>query len=506
MTAYFLGVDVGTYETKAVLTDDIGQTWATARHPNSLEVPGPGLAEHDAERTWWQGFVAVVRAIVEKSGVAPASIEAIGCSGIGPCVLPVDTNGSPLRPAILYGIDTRAAKQCQQLTLQLGEREILATTGNSLSSQSAGPKIAWLKENEPDTFARSRWFLTTQSYLVAQLTGRHVIDHTTAAYFGPLYDLQKRTWHQQWAQLVVEPERLGEILPTTEIVGGVTPAAARETGLATGTPVIVGTADAVAEAVSAGVLEPGDLMVMYGSSLFMITVLRAPIIDGRVWTAPFVLGDTFLMAAGTSTAGTLVRWYLDLVRNNSTADLDAEYEALADVAAQAPAGARGIIVLPYFSGERTPIHDPFARGVIFGLTLEHTRADVARALLEGIAHGIYANLNVMAELGVRIHRVRAVGGGVKNATWIQIASDFIQRRQEIVAGPGAAFGDAMLAAVATKAVTPADLNHWVEVAKVVEPNPALAGLYRGQAAHAEALYDSTKTLMHDRGTFAGGPS
>jgi len=504
VTAYFLGVDVGTYETKAVLTDTTGQIRATARHPNALEVPGPGLAEHDADRTWWQGLVAVVRAILAKSGVAPESIEALGCSGIGPCVLPVDADDTPLRRAILYGIDTRAARQCEDLTAELGEQAILEATGNGLSSQSAGPKIAWLRANEPKVFARARWFLTSQSYLVARLTGRHVIDHTTAAYFGPLYDLATRGWHPEWAKLVVDSERLGEILPATEVAGAVTRDAARETGLATGTPVIVGTADAVAEAVGAGVLESGDLMIMYGSSLFMIHVVQRPTIDPRIWTAPFVLENTFLMAAGTATAGTLVRWYLDLVREGRPAsDIDAEYSALAEAAARAPAGARGIVVLPYFSGERTPIHDPLARGVFFGFTLEHGHSDIARAIFEGIARGVFANLRVMTELGAVVERVRAIGGGVRNATWVQATSDFIQRTQEIVANPGAAFGDAMLAALSTTAITRADLGSWVRVAKVVEPNAGLAELYASQAALAEELYASTRELMRRLATTEG---
>ena len=234
----------------------------------------------------------MVNEILSRSGVSPAAVEAVGCSGIGPCVLPVDDEVTPLGPGILYGIDTRASAQIERLDEELGAAAILERTGNALTSQSAGPKVAWLRDERPEAFAAAAMFHTCQSFLVARLTGEHVMDHTTAAYWGPFYDIHTNAWIEEWVAGTVEPERLPRLVWPTEVVGQVSAAAARATGLAAGTPVIAGAPDAPAEAVSAGVLGPGDLMVMYGSSIFMIAVVGETIVDPRMWAAPYVFEGT----------------------------------------------------------------------------------------------------------------------------------------------------------------------------------------------------------------------
>ncbi len=384
----FVGVDVGTAETKAVLVSHDGRVLAGASAPNTLRVPQPGWAEHDAEADWWGNLCTVTHDLFARSGLSPASVDAVGCSGIGPCVLPVDRDITPLGPGILYGIDTRATRQIERLDEELGAAAILERTGNALTSQSAGPKVAWLRDERPEVFAAAAMFHTCQSFLVARLTGEHVMDHTTAAYWGPFYDLRSNAWIEEWVSRTVEPERLPRLVWPTEVVGRVTAEAARATGLAAGTPVIAGAPDAPAEAVSAGVLGPGDLMIMYGSSIFMIAVVGETMIDPRMWAAPYVFEGTSIVAGGTATAGTLTRWLIELLSDeHEAAAISDHYAEFAAWAAGSPPGARGLDLLPYLSGERTPIHDPDARGVLFGLSLRHSRADVARAALEGIAQG-----------------------------------------------------------------------------------------------------------------------
>ncbi len=494
----FIGVDVGTSETKAVLVDRAGRVLGGTSAPNRLHVPQPGWAEHDAEADWWGNFCAVVREILDRSGVSPSAVEAVGCSGIGPCVLPVDEEVRPLGPGILYGIDTRAGAQIERLNDELGEAAILARTGNALTSQSAGPKVAWLRDERPEAFTAAAMFHTCQSYLVAKLTGEHVMDHTTAAYWGPFYDIRANAWIDDWVAGTVEPDRLPRPVWPTDVVGRVSADAARASGLAAGTPVIAGAPDAPAEAVSAGVLGPGDLMVMYGSSIFIIAVVDEPIVDPRMWAAPYVFEGTSIVAGGTSTAGTLTRWLIELLSDEHDATaLSDHYGDFAAWAAASPAGANGLHFLPYLSGERTPIHDPDARGVVFGLSLQHTRADVARAALEGIAQGIRLNVEVMLEIGVPIERIRAVGGGVKNQAWLQAVSDCLGRRQEVVSQRGAAYGDAVLAAVGVGALRREDVPSWLEFDHAVEPNAELAELYERQASRQRRLYESTRTLMHE---------
>ena len=494
----FIGVDVGTSETTAVLVDREGRALAEASTPNTLRVPRPGWAEHDAETDWWGNLCTVVNQILERTDVSANDVEAVGCSGIGPCVLPVDAEVRPLGPGILYGIDTRASAQIERLDAKLGREAILERTGNALTSQSAGPKVAWLRDERPDAFAAAAWFHTCQSFLVARLTGEHVMDHTTAAYWGPFYDIRTNAWIDEWAAGTVDPARRPRLVWPTEVAGQVTVEAARATGLAAGTPVIAGAPDAPAEAVSAGVMGPGDLMVMYGSSIFIIAVVGEPIVDPRMWAAPYVFEGTSIVAGGTSTAGTLTRWLIELLTDErDPAAISDHYDAFAAWAAESPPGANGLDLLPYLSGERTPIHDPDARGVIFGLSLRHGRADLARAALEGIAQGIRLNLEVMREMGVPIERIRAVGGGVNNPTWLQAVSDCAARPQEVVTQRGAAYGDAILAAIGIGALARDGVAAWIDVDRRIEPDPTLAELYERQASRQRRLYDSTRSLMHE---------
>ena len=494
----FIGVDVGTSETKAVLVDRDGRVLAKASAPNTLRVPQPGWAEHDAEADWWGNLCTVTSDVFSRSDVSPTDVEAIGCSGIGPCVLPVDDEVRPLSPGILYGIDTRAGTQIERLDHELGSDAILERTGNALTSQSAGPKVAWLRDERPEAFAAAAKFHTCQSFLVARLTGEHVMDHTTAAYWGPFYDIRANAWIDEWVTGTVEPARLPRLVWPTEVVGRVTDAASRATGLAAGTAVIAGAPDAPAEAVSAGVLGPGDLMVMYGSSIFMIAVVGEPIVDPRMWAAPYVFEGTSIVAGGTSTAGTLTRWLIELLAGeHDAAAISDHYGEFAAWAAESPPGAHGLDLLPYLSGERTPIHDPDARGVVFGLSLKHTRADIARAALEGIAQGIRLNAEVMREIGVPIERIRAVGGGVNNLAWLQAATDCLGQRQEVLTQRGAAYGDAILAAIGVGALERDDVASWIDVDRTLEPRPELADLYARQASRHHHLYESTKTLMHE---------
>jgi xylulokinase len=296
----------------------------------------------------------------------------------------------------------------------------------------------------------------------------------------------------------VEPERLPRLVWPTEVVGKVTREAARATGLAAGTPVIGGAPDAPAEAVSAGVLGPGDLMIMYGSSIFMIAIVGEARVDPRMWAAPYVFEGTSIVAGGTSTAGTLTRWLIELLSDEHDAAAIADhYAEFAAWAAESPPGANGLLLLPYLSGERTPIHDADARGVLFGLSLRHSRGDVARAVLEGIAQGIRRNVEVMLEMGVAIERIRAVGGGVRNKAWLQAVSDCLGLPQEVVTQRGAAYGDAILAAIGMGALDRAAVSVWLEVDHTAEPDPALAELYARQASRQRRLYEATKDLMHE---------
>ena len=419
--SYTLGVDIGTYETKGVLVDAAGVIAAEARAPHEMLVPQPGWAEHHAEQDWWGDFVAVTRALLRDSGIDPRDIAAIACSAIGPCMLPVDAAGTPLMNGVLYGVDTRAMEEVAELTERIGAERILDRCGNALTSQSVGPKILWLKRHRPEIYARTAKVLTSTSFLVHRLTGEVVIDHYTAANVSPLYDVGTQDWCLDLADDIVRPDMLPRLEWSGTIAGHVTAAAAEETGLAAGTPVTAGSIDAAAEALSVGVRAPGDMMVMYGSTIFVITLTADRVRDGRLWYAPWLFPGQHASMAGLATSGTLTHWFRD--RFARELPRESAFAILAAEAAAVPAGAGGVLFLPYFSGERTPIHDPHAKGAFFGLNLTHDRGHLYRALLEGIAMGTRHVFDTFAEAGAEPARVVAVGGGVKNDIWLQSTAE-----------------------------------------------------------------------------------
>jgi xylulokinase len=471
----FLGVDIGTSSAKGVVIDAAGVIRAQAVRPHAMQARSGGRREHDAEQAWWGGFATLVHDLLASDQVEAGRIAAVGCSGIGPCVLPVDASFRPLGPAILYGVDTRARAEIAELERRLGRDAILARCGNHLSSQSAGPKIAWLARHEPAQHAAAAYFLTCQSFLVARLTGEVVIDHATASYFHPLYNLRARSWDLSGCEEFVSAGQLGRLAWSSEVAGRVTADAARQTGLAAGTPVIAGTADAPAEAVASGVVADGDLMVMYGSSSFMIQMTDRVRPSEALWSAAYVFPGSYCMSAGTATAGSLTGWVADLLGLAG----EQRFDELARLAAASPPGARGVLCLPYFSGERTPVHDPRVTGLLAGLTLEHDRADIARAAIEGIAHSMGRAIGCFAEDGLEPARLVAVGGGTRNQVWLQAVSDIAGREQLVTAGPGASQGDAQLAAIGAGLFTDgAASTAWVRRGPRVAPDARTRPAYR----------------------------
>jgi xylulokinase len=483
-----LGIDIGTFESKGVLVDAQGRITAQASRPHKMIVPRAGWAEHRAEEDWWGDFVYLTRALLDQSGLDPKEIKAVAASAIGPCMLPVDATGIPLMNGVLYGVDTRATDQIASLNARIGEDTIHQRCGNALTSQSVGPKILWLKETHPDLYAQTAMVLTATSYLTWKLTGEYVIDHYTAANFSPLYDVGTQDWTADLAPEIIPLDKLPRLMWSTEIAGHVTAAAAAETGLTEGTPVTCGTIDAAAEAVSVGVQHPGEMMLMYGSTIFIIQVTGDPVRDPRLWYAPWLFPGMHASMAGLATSGTLTHWFRDQLAR------DTDFPALVAEAQDSPKGAKGLLCLPYFSGERTPIHDPHARGAFFGLNLTHTRADMFRAVVEGIAAGTAHVLETYAEVGASPDRVLSVGGGTKNALWLQATSDFGGVPQHVCEKTiGASYGDAFLAALALGAAKPEDILVWNPNATTVRPEPVAA--YATQYPLWKRLYEQTKDLM-----------
>jgi len=487
----YVGVDVGTSSTKGVLTAADGIILRTASRQHAVERPAPGHVEMDPA-TWWQELVEIVTELT--ADLAPgtksrddlpddAGVAALGISGMGPCVVAADRDGAPLRPAILYGVDTRATEQIARIESALGPDAILGRCGSALSSQAAGPKIAWLRDVEPDTYAAVRHLFMPASYLVHRLTGAYVLDHHSASQCTPLYDPRSRSWIDEWAEHVAPGLPLPRLRWPGDQAGTTERAIA---GVPAGTPVTTGTIDAWSEAVSVDAQNVGDLMIMYGTTTFLVATVDEPMRSPSMWGTLGAFPGTHNLAGGLATSGALTSWVCDLTGSDHTT-------LTAEAAASGP-GANGLLMLPYFAGERTPVLDPQARGVIAGLTLEHTRGDLYRAALEATALGVRHNIETMQAAGARIDRAVAVGGGTRGGLWTQIVSDVTGLRQVLPTSTiGASYGSAMLAA---GLVDDVDASRWNPPAAICEPDPSRRDTYDRLYAHYRGLYPATRDVVH----------
>jgi xylulokinase len=480
-----LGIDLGTSSSKGVLCGPGGDVVATAERPHEVSMPHPGWVEHDAEEIWWKDFTAICSELLEG---AEGHVAAVCVSGIGPCFLAAGEEGRPLRPGILYGVDTRAATEVEELSERYGNEKIVERCGNPLTSQSVGPKIAWVRRNEPGVWENIRYFFMAHTFVAYRLTGEYVLDHPAAGMCEPLYDHKERRWIEEWAEEVAPGLKMPDLRWPAEVAGAITQEAAEATGLPAGIPVATGTVDAWSEAASIGVREPGDLMVMYGTTALTMEIVSDPLPSSNLWSTAGPLAGTDVLAGGMATSGALTDWVKKMTEDRSFADLTEE-------ASGVPAGSEGLLVLPYFAGERNPISDPSARGVICGLTLRHTRGHLYRAVLEATAFGIRHLLEAVREAGGEAKRLVAVGGGTKGGLWTQIVSDVIDERQELPEQTmGAAYGDALLAGIGGSVVDPE--TDWSLMAETVEPNPDNREVYDELYALYKDLYQATRETVH----------
>ena len=477
-----LGVDVGTASTKGVLVALDGTILRSAVREHDVQRPAAGHVEMDAE-IWWSEFLSIAQ---ELTAPGDTTVTAVGVSGMGPCVLLTDERGTPVRPAILYGVDTRAEAQIHQLTNVLGQEEILAHCGALLTSQSAGPKITWVAENEPEVYARARRVFMPASYLAFRLTGEYVMDHISASQSPPLYSLRHQDWHPDGSARAAPGLELPRLRWPGEAAGTVSPQSSVP-GLPAGIPVISGTIDAWTEAVSVGATRPGDLMLMYGTTTFLVATTDEPVASRTLWPTSGLTAGTFSLAGGMAASGAITGWLRDLTGEEEFTDLVAE-------AAQSEPGANGLVMLPYFAGERSPIADPSARGVVAGLTLSHTRGDLYRAALEAAAYGVRHHLETLEAAGLPIRRAVAVGGGARHDLWPQIISDVTGLTQQIPRSTvGASYGGARLAAELAHGT---DTSQWNPGDHRCLPDPAHRERYDELYRLYRELYPATRDITH----------
>ena len=479
--SHVLGIDVSTTATKAVLMDDAGLVVGigTAEYP--YETPHPLWSEQDPG-LWWDGAVAAIRAVLASTDVPGDAVTAIGLTGQMHGLVLLDEADAVLRPAILWN-DQRTAAECDRIREAVGHERLIAITGNDAVTGLTAPKLVWVRDHEPDTWARIAHVLLPKDYVRLRLTGEHALDASEGS--GTLlFDLAARAWSAEVVDaLRIDPRWLPPTFEGPDRTGALTTSAAEATGMRAGTPVMAGGGDQAANGVGVGAVAPGIVALSLGTSGVIFAATDEPIHEpaGRVHAfCHAVPGRWHLMSVMLSAAGSL-RWFRDALAPGVA------FGDLVDGAAEVPAGSDGLLFLPYLTGERSPHSDPLARGAFVGLTTGHDRRHLTRAVLEGVAFGLRDGLDVMIAAGMpRPVQIRASGGGTASPLWRQVLADVLDAEIATVSTTeGAAFGAVTLAAVG--AGWYADVDEAV-AAVVTTTTMATPGGDRARYADAHARY------------------
>lgn len=441
--AFFMGIDVSTTSSKALLINTSGAVVAVAASPHTLSTPRPLWSEQDPHE-WWQATVKSIRSVLQASAIDPAAIKGIGLTGQMHGLVLLDESGKVLRPAILWN-DQRTQDQCDKIHRIIGKEHLIQVSGNVALTGFTAPKILWVAEHEPEIFARVRHVLLPKDYIRYRLTGEYAMDKADGS--GTiLFDLKARRWS---AELLNALNILESWMPPTfegtEFTGVVNRVAAVESGLTKGIPVAAGGGDQSAQSVGVGAVEPGIIGLTVGTSGVVFATTPSALIEPQGRLHAFchaVPGMWHFMGVMLSAAGSL-QWYRDTI----TPGMD--FDTLLTEAKSIPAGCEGLQFLPYLSGERTPHPDPLARGAFIGLTLRHGRGSLTRAVLEGVAFGLKDGFTLVQQTGLSaVTQIRASGGGTKGKLWRQILSSVLNNELVTVnTSEGAAFGAALLAGV-----------------------------------------------------------
>ncbi|HEX6925220.1 MAG TPA: xylulokinase [Longimicrobiaceae bacterium] len=446
MPSYLLGLDVSTTGSKALLIDEEGRVVQSATNSHPLYTPRPAWSEQDPV-DWWTASTASIRAVLEAAGVQPADVVGIGLTGQMHGLVLLDQAGEVLRPAILWN-DQRTAAQCASITERVGPERVLQITGNPVLPGFTAPKIVWVKENEPQVYARVASFLLPKDYVRYRLTGALVCDVSDASGTS-VFDVGRRTWSDEILEALEIPRSwVPEVTESPEVSARVSAEGARATGLLAGTPVVSGAGDNAAAAVGTGIIRSGIISASLGTSGVVFAPLESyqPEPAGRLHAfCHAVPGQWHLMGVMLSAAGSL-RWYRDAITGEN--EESPSFDSLVDEARSVPAGSEGLLFLPYLSGERTPHPDPDARGAFVGLSLRHGRGHLTRAVMEGVVFGLKDSVELMKPLGLSVGRVRIAGGGARSTLWRQILADVLDAELATTdATEGAAYGAALLGGV-----------------------------------------------------------
>ena len=494
MAVYLLGIDIGTSSCKAALFRPDGTAAASGGSEYPVSYLEKGWAEQDP-RDWWNGVCRAVRNLIGESRIDPAEIAGIGVDGQSWSAVALDAAGEVLCPTPIW-TDTRSAEICRETAERIGEEKLFALCGNPAQPGYTWPKILWYRKHRPEVFSKTAKILQSNSYIVYRMTGEMTQD-LSQGYGLACFDMRKGCWDEEACETLGIPRHfLPEIVPCHRVVGKLTREAAGQTGLIEGIPVVAGGLDAACGTLGAGVVSPGQTQEQGGQAGGMSICIDRYAADPRLILGFHVVPGRWLLQGGTTGGGGALKW----LRETMCPELS--FAEMSTLAEQAPAGSGGVTFLPYMAGERSPIWNPGACGVFFGLSFSTTRGQMIRACMEGVAYSLRHNLETAESAGARAGTLRAMGGSANSRIWTQIKADVTGCGIEVPGSDTATtLGAAMLAGVGTGLFGSFEeaAAQTVKVRKTFAPDPGVKAVYDQGYETYRKLYERLEGMMRDQG-------
>lgn len=493
---YVIGLDIGTTSTIGILIGLPDRILHIATRPVTLTARHPGWAEEDPEQ-WWSNAQSIVHELIEAGGIKPGDVGAIGVTGMLPAVVLLDDKGRLLRPSIQQS-DARCAAEVAELRKVVNEAAFTRKTGNGVNQQLVIAKLLWIRKHEPEIFAKIATVFGSYDYINWRLTGERAVEQNWALEAG-FVNLKDHRIDDGLVGLAGIPrEAVPRKTLSHELLGHVTEGAAKDLGLPAGIPVVAGAADHIASALAAGLTRPGDVLLKFGGSVDVLIATDRVAPDPRMYLDYHLVPGLYVPNGCMATGGSGLNWFVNNFAEGERPKAEAKgmslHQWLDHLASAVPAGAEGVRILPYFLGEKTPIHDADIRGAILGLSLAHGPAHLWRALLEAYAYAIAHHIEVLNDMGHRTETYFASDGGSKSTVWMQIVADVLQKPVQRLAGhPGSCLGAAWTAAMGIGAAKDwSAISRFVSLADRLEPNPANARTYAEGYAAFRQLYPCLK--------------
>lgn len=498
---YLLGTDIGTSGTKTILMDTEGKLIAQNLQEYDVLTPKPLWAEQ-WPKVWADAAFTSIKNTVKESGVNPQDIRGIAISGLyGGSGIPLDDRMQPVRPCMIW-MDRRADEETAWVLEKIGEEKLLEITHNGADPYYGYTKILWMKNHEPENWKKTKLFLPPNDYVIYKMTGEIAIDYSSAGNIGGIFDMNRREWSEEMMEAMGIPLSMmpQKIVESTDIVGGLTKEMAQELGLWEGMPVIAGGIDCGAANIGLGVFDSGVYAAAIGTSMCAALISDKPV-KGKgliVWPYLYDAKKLSYYFAGGATAGAIVKWFRNTICQFETEAEKAggprAYDVLNAAAEKLPAGSEGLVVLPYFMGERSPVWDSDAKGTILGLSLTHTKAHLYRAFLEAVA---YSLRNAMEATGEELGEYILLAGGVtKSKVWRQIFADVTGYPVVCpIYDVEANMGDVMLAGIGTGLLTYEQVKQWQVLDEKIMPNQQNHEKYNDYYAVYQSIYEHLKEDM-----------